>query len=139
MTSFLLRTENAEVILTTIHHNGTAFMPIHDGIIVPNDIRYLTEVASILTPMGDRNEFRFPIDKCKVYGPQQIGCSNGSSQKFGNHEMSALYLMTSKINEQAFGESFDQLKVTLSVYIRGFSPVQDITMLYSTNECAMNF
>lgn len=139
MTSFLLRTDEDDVVLTTIHHNGTAFMPIHEGIIVPNDITYLKDVSSVLTLMGDRNEFRFPLSKCKIYGPGQMSCIKGSTENFQGREMQALFLATSKIQESIYGRTFERIKVSLSVNVAGFVPVQDIMMVYETNECNMGF
>lgn len=134
-TSFILKTEGSEAVLTTIHHNGTKYMPIHEGVVVPNDISYLKDVANVLTLMGDRNEFRFPIAKCKIYGPGQMSCANGSSENFQGREMRAFYLHTSKITEQSLGRTFERLKVTFSVNVANFVPVQDLMMYYDTGEC----
>ena len=141
-TSFILKSasENSEdLVLTTIHHNGNNFMPIHEGVIVPNDFNYLAGVARVLTLMGDRNEFKFPRHKCKIYGPGQMSCVSGSSEVFQGREMQALYLNTSTITEKAFGQTYDRIKVTLSVHISNFAPVQDIVMYYETNECQLSF
>jgi len=139
MTSFILKTEGEFAVLTTIHHNGTAFMPIHEGIVVPNYITYLKDVSSVLPLMGDRNEFRFPITKCKIYGEKQMSCINGSTENFQGREMQALFLSTSKIQESAFGRTSDRIKVSLSVNVSNFVPVQDIMMNYEVEDCQMGF
>lgn len=137
--SFLLRTEGRELVLTTIHHNGTPYMPIHEGIVVPNDIPYLKSVAEHLIKMGDRNEFRFPLENCKVYGHGLMSCAGGEKKNFGGEEMEALNLYTSKITEEAFGQKFERYKVTLSVNISGFVPVQDIMNEFYGSECSFSF
>jgi hypothetical protein len=138
-TSFMAKTEGDELVLTTIHHNGTAFMPIHDGIVVPHDLAYLSEVSNILTTMGEQNDFRFPLKKCSIDGPGQLDCFGGGSQSFQGRQMEALNLYTSKLRESAFGKNFDQVKVTLSIYVHDYAPVQDIVMKYETNECELSF
>jgi hypothetical protein len=142
-TSFILRTDDKsntdEVILTTIHHNGTQFMPIHEGVVVPNDFNYLNDVAGVLTLMGDRNEFRFDRRKCKIYGPGQMSCSSGSREIFQGREMQALFLNISHITEKAFGRTFENIKVTLSIYVSNFAPVQDLVMYYQPQECQLGF
>lgn len=138
-TTFVGFTKGNELILTTIHHNGVKFMPIHEGIVVPSDLNYLKEKSSILTQMSDRNEFRFPIEKCRIDGSQQLTCTGGNTQNFANYEMRGLLLYTSKIRESAFGQNFDQLRVTLSVQILNYAPAQDISMRYQPQECYMNF
>lgn len=138
-TTFIAKTEGSELVLTTIHHNGVNFMPIHEGVIVPRDIGYLKEVASHLTKMGDYNEFRFPLKNCQIDGPKQMSCGNGNSQNFSGQEMRGFFLYTSKLRETAFGTNFDRIKVVLSVHILNFAPVQDIVMNYEVDECKMDF
>jgi hypothetical protein len=116
-TSFLLRTEGKEVVLTTIHHNGTPYMPIHEGIVVPHDFSYLQSVANHLTLMGDSNEFRFPKNKCQIYGHALMSCHGGERKVFNGEEMEALSLHTAKIKEAAFGETSEKIKVVLSVNV----------------------
>ncbi len=139
MTSFLLRTEGNEVVLTTIHHNGTNFMPIHEGIVVPHDLGYLKDVSRILTQMGDRNEFGFPLKKCEIYGPRQMSCSQGSPVILNGQEMRGFFLSTSTVKEATLGKVFENTKITLSLQIKNFVPVQDIVMNFQPNECEMSF
>ena len=134
-TSFLLRTENDQVILKTIHHNGTPYMPIHEGLIVPQDLTYLKQVADRLTKMGDTNEFRFPLKKCKVYGAERLNCSGGDSQDFNGTKMSALSFNTSNFSETVYDQTFHGIKITLSLLIENFVPVQNIVMNYQPDEC----
>jgi hypothetical protein len=138
-TTFELRTVGDKVVLKTIHHNGVAFMPIHEGIVVPHDFSYLQSVSEHLTVMGDENEFRFPISKCEVYGKGLMSCHGGERKVFGEYEMDALELHTSKVTEEAYGRTFEKRKVTLSVNILGYAPVQDITNDFYGNECSFDF
>ncbi len=138
-TSFLLKTVDDNVILTTVHHNGTPYMPIHEGIIVPNDFSYLQSVADVLIKMGDFNEFKFPLKKCEIHGEGLISCRGGESKVMNGKEFQALSFYTSKITEEALGQVFQKNKVVLSVYINGFVPVQTITNDFYGEECQFNF
>jgi hypothetical protein len=138
-TTFQLRSVGDEVVLTTIHHNGTKYMPIHEGVVVPNDIKYLKEKSTLLEKMGDRNEFRFPRAKCHTYGKGLMGCFGGDTKKFGDTEMTALSFNTAKMRQQAFDTEVEYTKVTLSVQISGYVPVQDLVMYYYDDECKFSF
>jgi hypothetical protein len=138
-TSFYITTQGSEVILKTVHHNGVDYMPIHEGVIVPHDLPYLQSVSEQLTKMGNQNEFRFPVDKCTIDGPGQLSCAQGSTVQLGDRQMRAFYFYTSKVSEKVFGRRFDRTKITLSIQIADFVPVQDISMNYEPNECVMNF
>ena len=138
-TSFLLKTVDDHVVLTTVHHNGTSYMPIHEGIIVPNDFSYLKSVADVLVKMGEHNEFKFPLKKCEIHGYGLISCRGGESKVINGKEFEALSFYTSKITEEALGNVFQKNKVVLSVYIDGFVPVQTITNDFYGDECQFNF
>jgi hypothetical protein len=138
-TSFILETQGEEAVLTTIHHNGTGYMPIHEGVIVPNDLPYLARKAELLKKMGERNEFRFPLANCKVYGSGLLSCHGGNAQVFEGVAMRALSLETSKVTERAPGVVAESVKVRLSVQIDGFSPVQDVVNNFYGEECRLGF
>ena len=134
-TSFLLNEKNGKMVLTMIHHNGVKFMPIHYGVIVPNDLPYLREKTSILTQMSDRVEFEFPKENCRKVEDEVLSCSSGSTLKFGGYEMEALRIATSKVTETTTLSKYELNKVTLSLHIHGYAPVQDLTIYYYGSEC----
>lgn len=134
-TTFTVRTEGNEVVVETLHHNGVKYMPIHRGIVVPSDIPYLEAKTKVLGKMGARNEFRFPLDKCKIYGKGLMSCAQGNSQVFDGTRMTATYFNTSTSTDRTMEFSFDKTTVTLSVNIEGFVPVQEISMDYWDGEC----
>ncbi len=138
-TSFLLRTQGTDVVLTTVHHNGTGYMPIHEGIVVPNDMGFLSDKAKVLMQMGDRNEFRFPRARCKIFGPGLLTCSGGERKRFGDLEMEALSFVTGKVTQRDSGQSTDFVRVALSVNVIGHPPVMDIAMYYTESECRFQF
>lgn len=48
------------------HHNGTAFMPIHQGLITTTDLVTLSEDAKVFAPMGERYALKFSKSQCQV-------------------------------------------------------------------------
>jgi hypothetical protein len=133
-TSFLGEVKGENLELTVIHHNGTGYMPIHRGIVVPNDFPYLKEKAEALTKMGERQLFKFPLEKCKLYAPTRFSCASGDKQEFGGVPMEALYFHTTKITEESFDWKFERTKAELNMLISGL-PVQEVPMEYYDGEC----
>ena len=134
-TSFELSSQGDQYLLKVRHLNGVAFMPIHEGVIVPHDFPYLESKAQMLEKLGNYTEFHFPAAKCKTYGKGQLSCSDGETKKFGNTEMKALDFYTSKVHESSLGLELDSYKVTLSIWSPDFAPVMDMTMIYGTTDC----
>lgn len=134
-TSFILETSGDEMLLTTKHVNGVDFMPVHEGIITPHDLPYLTDASTMLKHMGAQNQFRFPKTKCKSYGEGVMSCFGGNSQALGGVQMQALSINTQKITTQVFDVKVESIKVVLDVNIDGFTPVQELTMEYSPSDC----
>lgn len=138
-TSFLGEVKSDAFELTVIHHHGKPFMPIHQGIIVPNDFPYLKEKADALTKMSDRNTFRFPLEGCKLYGPTLFSCPNGEEKEFEGVPFRAMYFHTSRITEEVFDMRFERTKAVLSLHLPStYLPVQEIPMEYYEGECAFS-
>lgn len=134
-TSFTLETSGDEMVLTTKHFNGVDFMPVHEGIITPHDLTYLTDVSTMLKHMGTQNQFRFPKSKCKSYGDFVMSCFGGETKVLDGIKMQALSLNTAKVTTQVFSDKVESIKVVLDVNIEGFVPVQELTMEYSPSDC----
>ncbi len=57
-----------------IHHNGVEYMPIHSGVIVPNDLPILGRWATELKSLGPQQRFSFPKSKCTEHGGKVMKC-----------------------------------------------------------------
>ena len=137
-TRFELRTEGQFVIVKTTHVNGTAYMPIHEGVITPSDFPYLEAKAKVLKLTGFQNEFKFPLEKCKIFGHGIMSCAQGERKTFGDTEIEAMNFYTTKTAEKVFDFSFTGWKATMSLHTQGL-PVMDMTMDYAPEECQFNF
>lgn len=138
-TTFLAKTEGNEVVLTVIHHNGTQYMPIHEGIIVPGDLNYMSEKAQLIMKMGDRQEFRFPLNKCKVYKNNIFSCSSGNTKKFQDIEVTATSFNSSLMTAQFLDSTTEYVKLSLNFNISGYVPRQEMTNNFYPSECQFNF
>lgn len=76
-TSFVMQEVEGKVQVRVIHHNGTKYMPIWEGIIVPNDLSTLQNAAEVLPKLGDRLEFSWDRKFCNQ-DEGLISCSGGS-------------------------------------------------------------
>jgi hypothetical protein len=106
-TAFKLSLEGDQYLLQVRHLNGVAFMPIHEGVVVPHDFPLLQDKARLLEKMGEYTEFHFPARNCKTYGKGQLSCGDGETKKFGDTEMQALGFSTAKVHESTMGLELD--------------------------------
>lgn len=123
------------MLLKMIHHNGIPFMPIFQGIVVPNDLQYLKDKVEVMGKLGDYVTFEFPSEYCKKYDDQVYSCSHGSSQFIDGVEYQAFSLTTSVMTRKVYEYNWTYNRVTLMVYISGHAPVEEFTMDYYENEC----
>lgn len=137
--SFYLRTEDQDVVLKVVHHNGTDYMPIHEGVVVPHDFPFLKDRASLLMPLGDQVEFKFPRKKCVTYGTGLIRCSGGERKTVNGVDMEALSFYTSKTREETLGMVIEGWKMNLDLNAMGHPPVLQMTMNYAPEECRFSF
>lgn len=134
-TSFFLEENGEHLVLKMLHHNGVEYMPIHEGVIVPNDLPYLEHKAQLLTRLGSQVEFRFPKAKCQSYGEGLIACRAGERKNIGGLDVEALHLLTEKNTRHAFDMKIEYRRVELSLHVAGDPPVKEISMNYEPNEC----
>lgn len=134
-TAFIGNVADKQLKLTTSHVNGTAYMPIKYGVVVPNDIFNIQTASHHLQTMGDHNTFSFPIENCSMFSEKQIYCYRGDSQNFSGRKFEAMTFVTSEITENFRGQDYKQIKAVLSVNVEGHAPVQDIVMFYEQHEC----
>ena len=138
-TSFVVKTEGDQVVLTTVHHNGTDYMPIHEGIVVPKDFEYLAEKAKALTLLGDRVEFRFPLANCSVYAKGLMSCHGNDKKVVDGVEFQALSFNTKIITHRVYDYSIDTHRVSLSLKTSVITPVIEVMNSFSETECKFQF
>jgi hypothetical protein len=78
-TSLLLDTDKESPELTVIHHNGKGYMPVHYGIVVPNDREFIQKKIDLLSKLPERMTYYFSKNKCKITDNQFVDCFGGKS------------------------------------------------------------
>lgn len=133
-TTYLGEVKGADFVLTVIQHNGKKFMPIHMGIIVPNDFPYLARKAEVLTKLPEQDTFRFPLDRCKGRAPSFVSCSGGETKVIDGVPYEAMHFSTNHIVDESYYFRFERTRVTLDMRVPDF-PVQELPMEYYGEEC----
>ena len=132
-TTFVAEDLGEDYQLTVLHHNGVKYMPIHSGIITPNDLPYLKSQGEVLTKLGDRFTLKFKKENCKTYGEWRFSCFTREVSKIGNLEVQSAHLSTSTNVQQIFDYEFREVEVHLSLRIEGRS--HSIPMKFSDTQC----
>lgn len=104
-TSFVVREAADKVAIEIIHHNGTAYMPIFEGIATPSDLSVLSERAELLSSLGDYLRFEWPRSQCKKDddGDLIAECLGSvETQEISGHKVLAWMFDSSLVMEKSF-------------------------------------
>ena len=132
-TSTLLRIINKEAVVTVYHHNGHQFMPLHMGIVTPNDIDNLSKKAESFAKLGDRYEFRWDLSDCEKKG-ELFQCTNGKPATINGVLVKPFSIYTMKNQIDSMVGKFSNYEVALLIDFDGQS--HHLSMTYQPWECA---
>lgn len=119
--------------IAIIHHNGVRYMPIHSGVITPNDIDYLKSRGEVLKKLGDEIHLSFPLSNCKSYGDWKMSCYSRTPTKIGELKIDSASLISSTSTRELLGYQFHQIEMNLSVRVGRFN--YDIPLEYQASDC----
>lgn len=121
--------------LTVMHHHGTNYMPIHEGVVVPNDLAILDARAKVLAALGTMYEFDLPKSGCKLVADKVFQCNNYGSPGtvIGGKKVSLLSLYSSATKDVSFAGTYDYVTLTMFLEIDG--QTYFVPMRYFENEC----
>lgn len=132
-TTFIGQTEGDKINFRLIHHNGVKYMPIWSSVITPNDLSVLTEVASVLSDLGDELTFSMDEKNCNVDG-LLINCFGSDEvQEIGGHKVTMWGVYTSATTDTSFAGIYNYIWSTMALDIDGKSYY--VPMRYGENEC----
>ena len=121
-TSFLIRTEGKQVRAQVLHHNGTGYAPAISGTFTPNDLPLLTERAKIVEKLGKNMFFTWQLEKCKIYDEMMFKCFGSDEiQEVNGMKVKTFGLYTSRSTMFAMGQTFNSMRVVLSLTVDGKS------------------
>ena len=136
-TSMIAQTKNSIVTFLLVHHYGVKFMPIHNGVITPNDLGTLQDRASILADLGDRLEFTMPASTCQVDGLMFNCFGSQPTQTIGGHEVRIWAAYSSLIDEATMSGVYSYVTTNLAIEVDGQSYY--LPMKYDQTECFKDF
>ncbi len=76
-TSFVIKEGPEKLNIRVIHHNGTKYMPIWEGIVVPNDIEQIQMAAETLQKLGNELDFEWNKKNCNK-DEGLLSCTGGA-------------------------------------------------------------
>lgn len=136
-TTMIAQTKDGVVNFQLIHHNGVKYMPIHSGVITPNDLGTLSDRASILADLGDNLEFTMPASACQVDGVLFKCFGAQPAQSIGGHQVSIWSAYSSQYDDASMMGIYSYVTTTLAIDIDGKSFY--LPMKYFQNECFKDF
>ena len=134
-TSFVIRDIDPNItVVEVFNHNGTAFMPIFDGVATPTDLSTLTARAKTLTDLGSYLRFEWPKDKCKKTDDLVEECFGSTElQDINGHKVKAWAFDSSYVTEKSMAGKFNSYKLVLNLEIDG--DTYAVPMRYADTEC----
>jgi hypothetical protein len=134
-TTFMVFTEDKTVGVEVVHHNGLEFMPIHQGIIVPQDLPILQQRAVAMMKLGSYARFNFSADKCKSFGDMLYQCVEYQARPalLNGQRVRAISMYTSRAETRSFFGIEKTFNIAIQLEIDGKNFFQ--TMTYPVEEC----
>lgn len=126
---------NGKVVIDWIHYNGVEYMPMHDDIVVPQDIPILAERADIFRELGRLQKFEFSKEQCKSYGDLLFRCEDFKSpvMDIKGHKVQVAAVFSEHLQSRSFGGTFFLYTITVHYEIDGHSVFA--AMKYNLEDC----
>ena len=124
-----------EMVVQVFHHNGMKFMPLHSGIITPNDLPVMEQKAKEFAKIGDHYEFRWDVSKCERMDNEIFSCHGGKDTVINGTIVNPFSLYTQRVTSVSDAGTFEKLNVGFLISIDKNS--QNFSMGYEKYECAI--
>lgn len=125
--------EGDEFVVQIYHHNGTGYMPLHMGVITPNDLPVLAERAEDFHRLGDYYEFRYPLEKCQRVSDVIMSCTHGKDAVVNGVKVRPWSIHTIKLTGEMASASWNEVQVSFLMDIDGKS--RNLSYKYADFEC----
>lgn len=133
-TSIIAEKVGTELVVQVIHHHGMKFMPLHSGIITPNDLSTLAKKADDFGKIGDRYEFRWDMKKCERTDNELFSCHGGKDTVIEGTPVNPFSIYTQRVTSESDAGKFEKLHVGFLISIDKES--HSFSMGYEKYECA---
>lgn len=136
-TSFIVKqAEDGYVYARMIQHNGTKYMPIFSGIIVPNDLPMLAEKAERLQKLATDMTFRWPAKNCVKHDDFRFECfGTDDSKEVNGTRIAPFALYTGRVKHDNIAGRYEELRVGMDFSVGERSQTDDVEMSYPSGFC----
>lgn len=135
-TSFLLIEKENSVELTTIHHNGTQYAPIYNGVVTPSDFNLLKKTADFFEKLGDRFVINFKKEDCRLEEDKFYTCFLNDEFEVAGVKLKNAYFTTSESIDRIPDFEFKNTKVNLYLRLNNVEEYK-LSMNYYMDDCKM--
>ena len=132
-TSIAVQTEGDEVIARVIHHNGMKYMPLHSGIMTPNDLTHFADKAKVFAKLGDHYEFRWGRSKCERQDQDLFSCELGKDTEINGTKVNPFSIYSRRLTTESQIGKYEKLELSFIITIE--DSTQNFSMSYYKNEC----
>ncbi|MBX3039389.1 MAG: hypothetical protein KF789_01620 [Bdellovibrionaceae bacterium] len=128
----LFDTEEGGFKLHMVNHEGSQFMPIHEGLITAYDLKFLARKAELFGKMGARFVLSFDKGKCSLKNGEW-SCFRPGDVRIGDLDVKDLgfYLRKKKVEMTLITYESYRAMLSFNVGNEGFT----IPMEYSKEDC----
>ncbi len=124
--------------IKVFHHNGVNFLPLHFGVITPNDLTLLQQHADLLKSLGEYFEVGVKTDRCLLLDPLNFYCPGSLGDKNISGAIVNVWSVSSgEMLERNFAGEFVSTLFQLNMTINGKSLF--MTMKYEKSLCTSEF
>lgn len=136
----VLPSENENLNVKIFHHNGVDYLPLHMGIITPNDLAIMAKRADILKSLGEDLDLFMSAKNCQFVDYLNFSCfgyTNETTPKVNGKTVKLWSLYSYRQTDVSFAGTFDYVVMSASFDVDGES--LSIAMKYQLNECTDQF
>lgn len=132
--------DNGNLNLRIFHHNGVNYLPLHMGIITPNDLTIMAKRATVLKDLGDDLDLFMSAKNCQFVDYLNFSCfgySNEKAPRVNGRTVKLWSLYSYRQTDVSFAGVFDYVVMSANFDVDGES--LSIAMKYQVNECTDQF
>lgn len=130
--------ENLDVKI--FHHNGVDYLPLHQGIITPNDLGIMSKRAVVLKSLGEEMDLSMSAKNCEFVDHLNFSCfghANENVRNINGKTVKLWSLYSYRQTDVSFAGTFEYVNMSANFDVDGES--LSISMKYQLNECTDQF
>jgi hypothetical protein len=115
-TTFVIQEKEDFMEALIVHHHGSAFAPVLNGIALYRDLPIIMEQSKSVLKMKREMTFRWPMKKCKIRDEIKFECfgSDDVQEGLDGAKLKPFALYTGKITDDTFVGKWDSVSIRFS-------------------------